>query len=166
MLNRSKYWIDLIVKLIMVVLFLLLVIQLKAQQTRTNEAKNPVLFFLYTKNAITAYELNFDYNHQLDKGNPLKVSMQKLLRPSINRGIHSIKSRYIGSNQFEIRLTAYQKMPFYLLKSEADKTYKLYVKDGLEQFLLKRISLRLNRGSFKQPKYQYMDVVTPNEERF
>lgn len=152
MLSRRKYWIDLVIKVIMIVMLLLLIMQVKAQQVNTN-----ALFFLYTKNTITAYELNFDNQEKLNKVNPLKVKMEKLVAKPLKQ---AVKSKYIGRDTFELRLAAYQKMSFYLLKSTPDQTYKLYIKDGSERLLLKRISIKINQGSFKQPRYQYIDLVT------
>lgn len=159
MFSRKKYWIDLIIKMIMIGMLLLLIMQVKAQQMGTTTSQT--LFFLYTKNTLITYELNFDAQEKLNKGNPLKVKAQKLLGAPVK---DLIKCRYIGSDGFEIRLTAYQKMPFYLLKTNADRTYKLYVKEGADQLLLKRISLKINQGSFKQPKYQYIDLVIAQNE--
>ena len=159
MVKRKKYWVDLIIKIIMIALFLLLIMQVKAQQVSITE--DHPLFFLYTKNMVMAYELNFDHQEKLNKGNPLKISMQKLLGTPIK---DAIKCKYIGDDGFEIRLAAYQKMPFYLLRTNEDCTYKLYVKDGTEKLLLKRISVKINKGSFKRPNYQHIDLVTTDRK--
>ncbi|RYG22249.1 MAG: DUF4833 domain-containing protein [Chitinophagaceae bacterium] len=164
MFSRKKYWVDWIIKFIMIALLLLLIGQVKAQQS--NAVANDPLFFLYTKNTIIAYELNFDNEEKLNKGNPLKVSMQNLLGNTFTRFNNPIRTKYIGAEGFEIRLAIYQKMPFYLLKSATDQTYKLYIRDGTEELLLKRISLKINKGSFKQPNYQSVDVVIAKDEGF
>jgi len=154
MFNTQKYRVDLVIKLIMFALLLLLIVSVKAQQV-SGTVDHP-LFYVYTKNRVTAYELNFESKDNLDRGNPFKISIQKLLGTTIK---NEINFKYLGNEAFEIRLVAYQKIPLYLLRTSVDRNYKLYLKNGGESLLLKRISVKINKGSFKRPNYQYIDLV-------
>ncbi|MNY45411.1 hypothetical protein D3C86_1805100 [compost metagenome] len=53
-------------------------------------------------------------------------------------------------------------MPMYLKKSETDQKYHIYIKDEGKDLLLKRVFVRVNRGSFWFPKVQYIDLITTN----
>ena len=131
-----------------------------------------MLFFLQRDpdtNAVV-YELNFNSDGTLQKNAPIKASWVrykekqkfKELTAIEQKFAYGILSKLIAEDEYEIRLVAYKKMPMYLKKSGTDQKYHLYIKDEGKDLLLKRVFVRINRGSFWFPKVQYIDLITTN----
>lgn len=133
-----------------------------------------LLFFLQTspESHTLIYELNYNSEGILDPDNPVKgarVSYEaqggyKVLGQVEKRAPYGIRCKDIGNGGYEIRLSAYKKFPMYLLKSEKDNKYHMYIQDMGQQLLLKRVFVKVNGGSFWFPKIIYIDLITTNSE--
>ena len=164
----------------LVLVILLILTQVVAAQPLKNTEPLPVpngknlLFFLQrTPDANTVvYELNFGADGQLDpkapvKGSWIRYEEQGRLKPltSIEQKFaYGVKSKALGNEVYELRLAAYQKMPMYLIRSEADQKYHVYIKDEGRNHLLKRVFVKVKGGSFWFPKVVYIDLITTNSE--
>jgi sterol desaturase/sphingolipid hydroxylase (fatty acid hydroxylase superfamily) len=133
-----------------------------------------LLFFLQrdpNRNTVI-YELNYNTNGALDTTMPVKCSWIryeanenfKALNGIEERYAYGVKSKSLGNDQFEIRLVSYKKLPLYLMKSESDQKYRMYIKDGDENLLLKRVFVQITSGSFWLPKIKYIDLITVHSE--
>lgn len=139
----------------------------------TPMGKNLLFFLQRTPDANTViYEINLKKDGKIDAKKPVigswiryeEEQRYKLLSGIEQRFAYGVKSKCIGKDEFEIRLVAYSKMPLYLLKSGDDQSYKMYIKNGEENLLLKRVFVKVNGGSFWFPKVQYIDLITAHSE--
>ncbi|TCC84163.1 DUF4833 domain-containing protein [Pedobacter hiemivivus] len=158
--------------LILITIILLLSQFSDAQEQVAFQIPKSSLFYIQrspeTKTIV--YELNYNSNGTLHPNDPIKGfwlkknEAQKLEPLSAREKKHEygIQSKAIGNDEYEIRLRAYKKMPLYLKRSAADNNYYLYIKDEGNNVLLKRVFIKLNRGTFWFPKLQYIDLTTTN----
>lgn len=139
----------------------------------TPNGKNLLFFLQRNPDANTViYELNFKADGTLDHEAPVKGSWiryeeqgrYKALTTIEKKFAYGVKCKAIGKDAYEIRLVAYKKMPLYLLKSETDNRYHIYIRDEGKQLLLKRVFVRVNGGSFWFPKVSYIDLITTTSE--
>lgn len=161
---------------ILAFLLLLLTSATRAQQTAmlpTPVGKNLLFFLQRTPDANTViYEINFKKDGTIDEKKPVVGSWiryeegqkYKPLTGIEQRFAYGVKCKPIGKDEFEIRLVAYKKMPLYLLKSTTDNCYKMYIKNGDDNLLLKRVFVKVDGGSFWFPKVQYIDLITAHSE--
>lgn len=156
--------------LILITIILLLSQFSNAQERAAFQIPKSSLFYIQrspeTKTIV--YELNYNSNGALSPNDPIKGfwlknnQAQKLepLSAREKRQEYGIQSKAIGNDEYEIRLRAYKKMPLYLKRSATDNNYYLYIKDEEKNVLLKRVFIKLNRGTFWFPKLQYIDLIT------
>lgn len=135
--------------------------------------KNLLFFLQRTPDANTViYEINFKKDGTIDPQKPvvgswIRYEQEQKYKPltSIEQQFaYGVKCKPLGKDEFEIRLVAYKKMPMYLLKSTVDNSYKMYIKNGNDNLLLKRVFVKVDGGSFWFPKVQYIDLITANSE--
>lgn len=160
------------------ILLIILLCQVSPAQSSSPEPALPtprsehMLFFLQRDpDANTViYELNYDHEGRLDQKRPVKGSWIryaedgrcKALTMVENKFAYGVKCKPLGNEEYEIRLMAYKKMPLYLKRSEQDRKYRIYIRDEGKDYLLKRIFVRVNGGSFWFPKVEYIDLITVN----
>lgn len=137
------------------------------------KGKNLLFFLQRTPDANTVvYELNYKEDGQLDpkapvKGSWIRYEEQGRLKPLNHieqKFAYGVKSKALGNNTYEIRLAAYQKMPMYLMKSDIDQKYHIYIRDEGLNHLLKRVFVKVNGGTFWFPTVIYIDLITTNSE--
>jgi len=161
---------------IMVMLILLLTSVVSAQKNEvlpTPVGKNLLFFLQRTPDANTViYEINFKKDGTIDPQKPvvgswIRYEEEQKYKPLTRieqRFAYGVKCKPIGNDEFEIRLAAYKKMPLYLRRSTVDNTYKMYIKNGSDNLLLKRVFVKVDGGTFWFPKVQYIDLITANSE--
>ncbi len=161
---------------ILTVLLLLLINTIKGQEAvalPTPVGKNLLFFLQRTPDANTViYEINFKKDGTIDEQKPvvgswIRYEEEQKYKPLTGiekRFAYGVKCKTIGKDEFEIRLVAYKKMPLYLLKSTLDNTYKMYIKNGSDNLLLKRVFVKVDSGSFWFPKVQFIDLITAHSE--
>ncbi|MEJ5995755.1 DUF4833 domain-containing protein [Pedobacter sp. Du54] len=161
---------------ILAILLLLLTNAIKGQQVTalpTPVGKNLLFFLQRTPDANTViYEINFKKDGRIDPKKPvvgswIRYEEEQKYKPLTNieqRFAYGVKCKPLGNDEFEIRLVAYKKMPMYLLRSDIDHSYKMYIKNGNENLLLKRVFVKVDGGSFWFPKVKYIDLITANSE--
>lgn len=168
---------DITKRLLRTALILITIILLLSQGSNAQEQvafsipKSSLFYIQRSPNAKTVvYELNYNSKGTLYPNAPLKgfwlknneINQLKALSAREKKHEYGIQSKSIGNDEYEIRLQAYKKMPLYLKKSTADNNYYLYIKDEDKNVLLKRVFIKLNRGTFWFPKLQYIDLITTN----
>ncbi len=169
---------DWLLKIALIMALLALGQLLFAQEKNSADLPTPkskdLLFFLQrTPDANTViYRLNYKSDGTVNQENPVKGSWIRYEEQGKYQNLSGIEEKFaygvkckaLGNNQFEIRLAAYKKMPLYLIKSESDQQYRMYIKDEGKNLLLKRVFVKINGGSFWFPKVQYIDLFTVNSE--
>lgn len=173
--KKNHHW---MLKVALIMGLLVLSQLLFAQENKTANLPTPkskdLLFFLQrTPDANTViYELNYKSDGSINQEDPVKGSWIRYeeqgkyqdLTGVEKKFAYGVKCKALGNDQFEIRLVAYKKMPLYLIKSESDQKYRMYIKDEGKNLLLKRVFVKINGGSFWFPKVQYIDLFTVNSE--
>lgn len=117
-------------------------------------------------------ELNVDSKGQVDKEEPIKVywvryqdnGEKKDLNYIQRKFAYGIHSEPIGNDQYKLNFVSYKKFPMYLMKSEEDKKYHVYVTANNKKILLERIFVRIQGGTFWVPNVKYVEVkgTTPS----
>lgn len=77
---------------------------------------------------------------------------------------YGVQARELGKDHFEIRFVSHKKLPLYLLRSEADKKFHVYVTVNNKKLLLDRIFVRIEGGSFWLPNVRYVELRGLNTE--
>jgi hypothetical protein len=71
---------------------------------------------------------------------------------------YGIDSKYLGKDQYELRFVSHKKLPMYLVKSEDDKKYHVFVTVNNKKIQIERIFLRIEGGSFWLPNVKYVEI--------
>jgi hypothetical protein len=111
-------------------------------------------------------ELNVDKDGAIDKKDPIKVYWIRYgdkggkedLSYIQRKFAYGIQSKAIGDDQYELRFVSHKKLPMYLLKSEEDKKYHVYVTVNKKKIQLDRIFVRIEGGSFWLPNVKYVEL--------
>lgn len=115
-------------------------------------------------------ELNVDNNGVPHKNEPIKVYWlrygNKGEREELNyiqrKFAYGIQTKAIGDDEYELRFVSHKKLPMYLMKSNDDKKYHVYVTVNNKKIQLDRIFLRIEGGSFWLPNVKYVELKGTN----
>ncbi len=129
--------------------------------------ENNQLFYLQrdpNENTVI-YQLNY-INGQLSTKEPVKAfwiryaenGKQKDLSTIERKFAYGVTAKNLPNNEYELRLAADKNMPFYLLKSDKDNQYHVFVKVNQQLVMLKRVFVRVKGGSFWFPKVDYVEL--------
>jgi hypothetical protein len=164
---------------LLIVLFSLGSVSLAYSQTQDNSNPSPLkfpvpkgvdnqLFYLQrdpNTNTII-YALNEDANGNVNKEEPVAVywlrydenGEKKSLGYIQRKFAYGIDSKVIGKEQYELRFVSHKKLPLYLVKSELDKKFHVYVTVNNKKIQIDRIFLRIEGGSFWLPNVKYVEI--------
>ena len=70
--------------------------------------------------------------------------------------------KLIGNNQYKLHFVSYKKFPLYLMKSETDNKYHVYVTANNKKIQLERIFVRIEGGTFWVPNVKYVELSGKN----
>ena len=115
-------------------------------------------------------QLNVDSDGDLDKKDPIKVYWMRYgdkggkedLSYIQRKFAYGIQTKAIGNGQYELRFVSHKKLPMYLMKSEEDKKYHVYVTVNKKKIQLDRIFVRIEGGSFWLPNVKYVELKGVN----
>ncbi|AMP97753.1 CDP-alcohol phosphatidyltransferase [Pedobacter cryoconitis] len=115
-------------------------------------------------------ELNADVKGQVNKDEPILVywirydenGEKKELGYVQRKFAYGISAKAIGKDQYELRFVSHKKLPMYLVKSEEDKKYHVYVTVNNKKIQIERIFLRIEGGSFWLPNVKYVEIKGVN----
>lgn len=138
----------------------------------TPQGINNQLFYLQrdpNTNTIIC-QLNVDSDGDLDKKDPIKVYWMRYgdkggkedLSYIQRKFAYGIQTKAIGNGQYELRFVSHKKLPMYLMKSEEDKKYHVYVTVNKKKIQLDRIFVRIEGGSFWLPNVKYVELKGVN----
>lgn len=117
-------------------------------------------------------ELNADKNGEVDRKEPILVywirygdeGEKKDLSYIQKKFAYGIQAKEIGKDHYELRFVSHKKLPMYLLKSENDKKFHVYVTVNNKKIQLDRIFVRIEGGSFWLPNVKYVELKGINTE--
>lgn len=115
-------------------------------------------------------ELNVDAKGQLVKDDPIKVYWLRYQDNGEKKDLNYIQRKFaygihvesIGNEQYKLNFVSYKKFPMYLMKSEEDKKYHVYVTVNNKKILLERIFVRIEGGTFWVPNVKYVEIKGTN----
>jgi len=111
-------------------------------------------------------ELNVNSKGVVDEDKPVLVywlrydedGSKKELGYVQRKFAYGIDSKSLGKDQYELRFVSHKKLPMYLVKSEEDKKYHVYVTVNNKKIQIERIFLRIEGGSFWLPNVKYVEI--------
>lgn len=111
-------------------------------------------------------QLNQDKNGVVNKTEPVLVywmrygdqGEKKDLGYIQRKFAYGIETRAMDKEQYELRFVSHKKLPMYLVKSEDDKKYHVYVTVNNKKIQIERIFLRIEGGSFWLPNVKYVEI--------
>jgi hypothetical protein len=146
-----------------------------ADQSNPSPLKFPVpkgvtnqLFYLQrdpNTNTIIC-QLNTNAKGEVDKDEPVNVYWLRYQENGEKKDLgyvqrkfaYGIDSKYLGKDQYELRFVSHKKLPMYLIKSEVDKKYHVFVTVNNKKIQVERIFLRIEGGSFWLPNVKYVEI--------
>ncbi|MCD0489755.1 DUF4833 domain-containing protein [Pedobacter sp. MC2016-14] len=111
-------------------------------------------------------ELNVDAKGMVNKAEPVLVYWIRYNDKSEKQDLgyiqrkfaYGIHSEAIGNDQYKLNFVSYKKFPMYLMKSDQDKKYHVYVTANNKKIQLERIFLRIEGGTFWVPNVKYVEL--------
>ncbi len=130
---------------------------------------NPLqLFYLQrTANANTIVcELNYKSNGQLDEDNPVHVFWIRYAEDGKRKELNYIQRIFayginvhpLGNGTYKLNFVSYKKQSFLLMPSPKDKKYRVYTTYNKRQFILNRLFIKVDGGTFWSPNVVYMEL--------
>ena len=128
---------------------------------------NPKMMFYVQRTPNTntiIYELNMK-NGELDNNDPIKISWIRYADKGQREGLSFIQRKFayglkvskINDGKWKLLFAAYDKIPFYLMKSSAGN-YHVYVEINGKLSVLDRIYIRIDPGgTFWSPNVKYVE---------
>jgi len=115
-------------------------------------------------------ELNTNDKGQIVQNDPVHVywlrfeenSEKKELGYVQRKFAYGIESKVLANDQYELRFVSHKKLPMYLVKSDEDKKYHVYVTVNNKKIQIERIFLRIEGGSFWLPNVKYVEIKGMN----
>lgn len=115
-------------------------------------------------------ELNTDSKGQVDDADPVHVYWLRFQENGEKKDLgyiqrkfaYGIESKSMGKGEYELRFVSHKKLPMYLVRSEDDKKYHVYVTVNNKKIQIERIFLRIEGGSFWLPNVKYVEIKGMN----
>jgi hypothetical protein len=131
------------------------------------------LFYLQrTTNSNTIIcELNTDARGQVIKDNPVHVywirydegGEKKELSYIQETFAYGMKHELLPNGAFKLHFVSYKKQVFYLKRSPKDNQYKMYFVLNNKEFVLQKLFVKIEGGSFWVPNVIYMELLGRDE---
>lgn len=131
------------------------------------------LFYLQrTTNSNTIIcDLNTDSKGQLIKDNPVHVywirydegGEKKELSYIQETFAYGIKNDLLPNGVYKLHFVSYKKQVFYLKRSPKDNQYKVYFLLNNKEFVLQKLFVKIEGGSFWVPNVIYMEIIGKDE---
>jgi hypothetical protein len=131
------------------------------------------LFYLQrTTNSNTIIcDLNTDANGQVIKDNPVHVywirydegGEKKELSYIQQTFAYGMKHESLPNGVFKLHFVSYKKQVFYLKRSPKDNQYKMYFVLNNKEFVLHKLFVRIDGGTFWVPNVIYMEILGKDE---
>jgi phosphatidylglycerophosphate synthase len=111
------------------------------------------------------YQLNVNSAGKLDEDEPVRVFWIRYAERSQRENLNFIQRKFayglsakkIATDKYELKFAAYNKVPFYLMRSSADNAFHVYTIVANKQIMLSRVYLRIEGGTFWVPNVKYIE---------
>lgn len=112
------------------------------------------------------YELNLGKDGEVDREEPVLAywirygegGKKQDLSYVQRKFAYGVQSKELGKDHFEIRFVSHKKLPLYLLRSEEDKKFHIYVTVNNRKLQLERVFVRIEGGTFWLPNVRYVEL--------
>lgn len=131
------------------------------------------LFYLQrsTNSNTIICDLNTDAKGQVIKDNPVHVYWirydeggdKKELSYIQQTFAYGIKHELMPSGVYKLHFVSYKKQVFYLKRSPKDNQYKVYFLRNNKEFLLQKLFVQIDGGTFWVPNVVYMELIGKDE---
>ena len=131
------------------------------------------LFYLQrTTNSNTIIcDINLDAKGQLIKDNPVHVywirydegGEKKELSYIQETFAYGMKHEPLANGVFKLHFVSYKKQVFYLKRSPKDNQYKVYFLLNNKEFVLQKLFVKIEGGTFWLPNVIYMELIGRDE---
>ena len=131
------------------------------------------LFYLQrsTNSNTIICDLNTDSKGQLIKDNPVHVywirydegGEKKELSYIQETFAYGIKHDLLSNDIYKLHFVSYKKQIFYLKRSPKDNQYKVYFVRNNKEFVLQKLFVKIEGGSFWVPNVIYMELIGKDE---
>jgi phosphatidylglycerophosphate synthase len=111
------------------------------------------------------YQLNVNSAGQLDEHEPVHAfwiryterGQQQELNFIERKFAYGLSAKKLEVNKYELKFAAYNKLPFFLLKSGTDKAFHVVTVIADQQIMLTRVYLHIEGGTFWVPNVKYIE---------
>jgi phosphatidylglycerophosphate synthase len=112
------------------------------------------------------YQLNLNRAGQLDEDEPVKVFWIRYTEQGIHKDLNFIQRKFaygltakkVATDKYVLKFAAYDKVPFYLMKSSVDNAFHVFAILANKQVVLTRVYLRIEGGTFWVPNVKYIEL--------
>ena len=111
------------------------------------------------------YQLNVDRAGHLNEDEPVNVFWLRYDEHGERKDLNFIQRKFaygltaekLATDKYELKVAAYSKVRFYLLRSPTDKALHVYTTINGRQLQLERVFLRIEGGTFWVPNVKYIE---------
>ena len=131
------------------------------------------LFYLQrsTNSNTIICDINTDAKGQIVKENPVHVywirydegGEKKELSYIQETFAYGIKHELLPTGVYKLHFVSYKKQVFYLKRSPKDNQYKMYFVLNNKEFVLQKLFVRIDGGTFWVPNVVYMEIIGKDE---
>lgn len=116
------------------------------------------------------YQLNVNSAGKLDEDEPVRVFWIRYAEQGQRENLNFIQRKFayglsakkVATDKYELKFAAYNKVPFYLMRSSADNSFHVYTVVANKQIMLNRVYLRIEGGTFWVPNVKYIEFKGVN----
>lgn len=133
---------------------------------RPQGIKNQLFYLQRDPNANTIIcELNLDNKGLIIEEEPVKVYWMRYADKGEKKDLtyiqkkfaYGIETKKLEKDKYELRFVAHKQVPLYLIKSESDNKYHVYITANNKKIMLERIFIRIEGGSYWLPNVKYVE---------
>ncbi len=112
------------------------------------------------------YQLNLNAAGQLDEDEPIHVFWVRYTEHGEHKELNFIQRKFaygltarkVAPDKYVLKFAAYDKVPFYLMKSSVDNAFHVFAVVANRQIMLSRVYLRIEGGTFWVPNVKYIEL--------
>jgi phosphatidylglycerophosphate synthase len=111
------------------------------------------------------YQLNVNSAGRLDEDEPVRVFWIRYTEQGEHKDLNYIQRKFayglsakrVAADKYTLKFAAYDKVPFYLMKSNVDNAFHVFTVVANKTIVLTRVYLRIEGGSFWLPNVKYIE---------
>jgi len=111
------------------------------------------------------YQLNVNSAGKVDEDEPINVFWLRYDEQGQRKDLNYIQRKFayglsaekVGPEKYVLKFAAYNKVPFYLMRSNLDRAFHVFTVINNRQIALTRVYLRIEGGTFWVPNVRYIE---------